>query len=171
MAGPTKQLLILRHAKSSWSDPHCDDHDRPLNRRGQRAAPRMGRLLLDEGFVPDAILSSTATRARDTAIAVARACGYQGEVRLTTHLYLAAPREYMECIALTPPDVRRLLLVGHNPGMERLLKLLTGADETMPTAALAVVDTDVDDWHDVQPGGARLAAIWRPKELPRAGRG
>jgi len=166
MGERTKQLLILRHAKSSWSDPGCDDHDRPLNSRGVRDAPRMGRLLRDEGLVPDGIVSSTATRARETALAVGRACGYEGDVRLTTDLYLAAPGVYIECIATTPADVDRLMLVGHNPGLEQLLALLTGADESLSTAALAVVDTGVADWHDVRPGAARLASGWRPKQLP-----
>jgi phosphohistidine phosphatase len=160
-----KRLLILRHAKSSWDDPGVDDHDRPLNRRGVHDAPRMGRLLRDMDVVPDWIVSSTATRARETAVAVAGAAGYAGDLCLARDLYDGGAREYAERIRATPDAVERLLIVGHNPAVEELLALLTGASESMPTAAVAVVDTGASEWRDVRPGSARLAELWRPKEL------
>ena len=89
-----KTLLILRHAKSDWETPDVADHDRPLNGRGKRDAPRMGRLLRDENLVPDLIISSTAKRARKTAKLVAEASGYEGEIRLAETLYLAGPEAY-----------------------------------------------------------------------------
>nr|NIL98123.1 hypothetical protein [Planctomycetales bacterium]NIP70269.1 hypothetical protein [Planctomycetales bacterium] len=88
-----KTLLLLRHAKSSWDDSALDDHDRPLNKRGKRDAPRMGQLLVQQDLVPDCILTSTARRARKTAEAVAKACG--GVVPLTEmpELYHATAEE------------------------------------------------------------------------------
>ena len=79
-----KKIYILRHAKSSWKDEGLPDHDRPLNKRGKRDAPRMGRLLAEEGLVPDLIVSSTAKRAHKTTTEVADACGYKGEIALNS---------------------------------------------------------------------------------------
>ena len=84
-----KTLLILRHAKSSWKFPDLSDHDRPLNRRGKQDAPRMGRLLKEKGLVPDLVISSTATRAKDTATAVAKHSGYKGRKINFESLYAA----------------------------------------------------------------------------------
>ena len=82
-----KSILLLRHAKSSRKDPDLTDHDRPLNKRGKRDAPRMGRLLKKEHLVPDIIISSTAIRARSTAEAVAKASGYKGDITFNRSLY------------------------------------------------------------------------------------
>ncbi len=161
-----KQLLILRHAKSSWQDSNLDDHDRPLNRRGQRDAPRMGRLLSDEGMVPDRIVSSTALRARTTAEEVAAAGGYRGAVTLSRELYLASPREFLRLLREVDDACTSVLVVGHNPGMEELVLALTGEDETMPTAALARVDLPIDSWNGLRSGvRGRLVGVWRPKML------
>src|SRR3990172_12140295 len=84
-----KTLMLLRHAKSSWKDAEVPDHDRPLNKRGKKTAPQMGRLLSTEGLVPDLILSSTAVRARETAKAVAKDSSYKGPTELLDSLYLA----------------------------------------------------------------------------------
>ena len=84
-----KSLLILRHAKSSWKHPELTDHDRPLNKRGKRDAPRMGEILRSEHLIPEAIISSTAARAHATAEAVAKASGYKGKIALNRSLYAA----------------------------------------------------------------------------------
>ncbi len=160
-----KTLLILRHAKSSWDDPGQDDHERPLNARGRRAAPRMGLLLKEEGLVPDRIMSSTAVRAKHTAIAVGEACEFGGDVELNPALYLAGPRQYIEAAA-AGGDGDTVLLVGHNPGMEELLLKLTGRHETFPTAGLACVELPIDSWKKLNgKTHGTLRAFWRPKEL------
>jgi phosphohistidine phosphatase len=162
-----KELLILRHAKSSWKHPELDDHDRPLNKRGKRDAPRMGELIRNEGMVPERIVSSTAARARTTARLVAEACGYGGELRVTQRLYLAGPDEYLDLLSELDDRVASAMVVGHNPGMEELVEELTGAAERMPTAALARVALDVKSWAEVVgPRRGRLLGLWRPKELP-----
>ena len=84
-----KTLLVLRHAKSSWNDPALDDHERPLNKRGRRDAPRMGELVREYGLMPGVVISSDAVRARLTAEAVAEAARYAGEILLDPHLYLS----------------------------------------------------------------------------------
>lgn len=162
-----KRLLLLRHAKSSWDDGSLPDHERPLNNRGKKAAPRMGRFLRDRKLVPDLILSSTAVRARKTAEAVAEAGGYSGETRLVERLYLATPGTLLEVAQTEPPDsVQRLMLVGHNPGMEDLVAILAGRRERFPTAALAVFDFEIDGWRSLELGRpVKLAGLWRPKEI------
>ena len=159
-----KTLMLLRHAKSSWKDESLDDHERPLNKRGKRAAPLMGRLLKKEALVPDLIISSTAVRARTTAEAVAESSGYARAVELDEELYLAPAGKLLDVAARIPGDtVRSLLLVAHNPGMEDLVAMLSGRSERFPTAALAVFDLSVDRWRDVALGvETRLVSLFRP---------
>jgi phosphohistidine phosphatase len=162
-----KTLLILRHAKSSWGDPSLADHDRPLNARGKRDAPRMGQLLVDQDLTPDLIVSSTAKRARKTAAKVAEACGCKQEVELNGRLYHAYTEDYVHVLRKVDDQHQRVLVVGHNPGLEELVSTLSGEYQTMPTAALAHVVIDIDCWNDLRrTTTGRLVSIWLPKELP-----
>jgi len=162
-----KQLLVLRHAKSSWKVPDLDDHDRPLNKRGKRDAPRMGKLIRREGMVPDQIISSTAERAHTTALLVANACGYSAEPLATRGLYLAGPDEYLDVLSELDDGIDSAMVVGHNPGIEELVEELTGAAERMPTAALARIALDLESWVEIiGPRRGKLLGLWRPKELP-----
>ncbi len=161
-----KTLLLLRHAKSSWQYPDLADHDRPLNKRGKQAAPRVGQLLKDENLVPDLILSSTAARAQTTARKVAKACGYSGEIRVTRELYEADPEAYLTLLQAVADEHERVLVVGHNPDLETVLEHLTGESETLPTAALAVVELPVTHWQELnEETEGKLSQVWRPKEL------
>lgn len=162
----TKTLLILRHAKSSWGDLSLADHDRPLNGRGKKAAPRMGELLLERGLTPDLIISSTARRARDTVTRVAEACEFDGEPLWEGSLYGGGYQAYTWAIRNARDDADIVMVVGHNPDLEDLLEALTGAVAFMPTAALAQVALPIDSWRDlVVDGGYELVNLWRPKEL------
>ena len=161
-----KTLLLLRHAKSSWKHAEQTDHARPLNTRGTRDVPRMGALVRDRRMAPDLIISSSAVRAARTAGAVADACGFDGTVRSEPRLYLADPRTILEVLGEVAGDVSRVLIVGHNPGLEGLVTLLTERDETMPTAALAEISLPIDDWVELGPGTrGELVELWRPREL------
>jgi phosphohistidine phosphatase len=162
-----KTLMLLRHAKSGWKDSDVPDHERPLNKRGKKTAPQMGRLLSASGLVPDLILSSTAVRARETAKAVARAASYRGSIELLESLYLApAGKLLAEAQSRTPDSVGRLLLVGHNPGMEDLVAILSGSREAFPTAALAVFEVGIDRWKALELGvETKLVKVYRPKEI------
>ena len=161
-----KTLLLLRHAKSSWGEPGLDDHDRPLNKRGAKAAPRMGKLLRDEGLSPDAVLASSAERTQATARAVCEALDYPGDIDVRHSLYLAAPSAYLHAVRELPDEIGRALVVGHNPGLEDLLEALSGHARRLPTAALAVLELPVKHWRDVElDGRARCLRVWRPKEL------
>ena len=161
-----RTLLLLRHAKSSWKEQGLADHGRPLNRRGKRDAPRMGRLLNVEGLVPDRIVSSTANRARTTALKVAEECGYGKAIEINEDLYLATPEDQLAVLRDLYFDEPCVMLVGHNPGLESLLYLLTGEDERLPTAALAQISLDIESWADLREhAGGILVNLWRPKEL------
>jgi phosphohistidine phosphatase len=162
-----KTLMLLRHAKSSWKDSDLADHDRPLNKRGRKTAPMMGRLLSTEGVVPDLILSSTAVRARETAEAVAESSSYEGPIELVESLYLAPPGKLLgEAQSRTPDSVVRLLLVAHNPGLEELVEILSGARHAFPTAALAVFEVGIERWKALELGvETKLSKIYRPREI------
>ena len=161
-----KTLLILRHAKSSWKDPSLADHDRPLNKRGKRDAPRMGKLLQEQDLVPERIISSTAKRARNTAKAVAKACHCEDKVELTPEFYHAGPGAYLAVLQDVPDNEQRVIVVGHNPGMEALVTHLTGRMETMPTAALAHIELPIEKWTDLDyEVQGELLHLWRPKTL------
>jgi phosphohistidine phosphatase len=161
-----KSVLILRHAKSSWKDPDITDHDRPLNKRGKGDAPCMGRLLKREHLVPDTIISSTAVRARDTAKAVAKASGYKREIISNPSLYAAGPHVYIDILHDISDEYARALIVGHNPGLEELVEMLTGESCVMPTCSLAHVKLHLQNWLEIDYNTkGRLARIWQPRDL------
>ncbi len=161
-----KTLLILRHAKSSWKNTGLADHERPLAKRGQRDAPRVGRLLRDENLTPDLILSSTARRALDTAQAVAEASKYEGEIESRSEFYLAGPEAYFRALRALSDNYECVMVIGHNPGLEELVEALTGEDEAMPTAALARVELTLRRWRDLSDETeGRLVNTWRAREL------
>jgi phosphohistidine phosphatase len=161
-----KTLLILRHAKSSWKDASLADHDRPLKKRGKRDAPRMGQLLRQEDLLPDLVVSSTAKRARITAERVMEESGYEGEILLSRDLYAFGAEPYLETLSELPQEYDRVMVVGHNPGMEELIELLTGEYQRFPTAALAQIELPIESWRQIDDDcEGRLVNLWRPKEL------
>jgi phosphohistidine phosphatase len=161
-----KTLLVLRHAKSSWKYTHLADFDRPLNKRGKRDAPRMGALLKQEEIVPDLIISSSAERALATAESVALACDYDSEIQTTRQLYHAWPEAYIEVLNSVPNDHQRVMVVGHNPGIESVVEELTGGWIRMPTAALVHISLDIDDWSELDLDSTQeVVDYWWPKEL------
>jgi phosphohistidine phosphatase len=161
-----KTVLILRHAKSSWGSASLPDHERPLNKRGQRDAPRMGRLLHDEELLPDLILTSTAVRARATADLIADASDFEGPIKQSREFFHAPAADFIHVLRRLPDDYERVLLVAHNPGLEELLSELTGEDESLPTAALAQVELPISRWSELRANGrGRLVNLWRPREL------
>jgi len=174
---PVKTLYLLRHAKSSWEDRSLPDHERPLSPRGCRAAPAMAEHMRDEGLIPDLALVSTATRTRETWELLAPVLGKEVEVEHIRRLYHADPRTLMDEVRGVADEVERLLLVGHNPGIEAFALGLAGEGRPegiarmrvkYPTAALAVLDFAVDRWEEVEAGTGRLEGFVRPKDLPDA---
>jgi phosphohistidine phosphatase len=161
-----KTLLVLRHAKSSWSKPELADQDRPLNQRGKREAPRIGRLLRKEELLPELILSSPAKRARKTAEMVAEESGWSGEIIRMEAFYPGDPQAYIEALRALPDEPDRVMVVGHNPGLEELLETLTGESEPLPTAALAQVELPIQSWRDLnEETEGKLVHSWRGRDL------
>lgn len=167
-----RRLWLLRHAKSSWDDPQLTDADRPLSKRGRRAAERMRRYLDDAGVRPDAVLCSSALRARETLAAVLPGLGRELEVRIEPRLYTFSAGDLLDRLLAVPDDVRSVLLVGHNPAIEDLAESLAregdrlpDLEQRFPTAALALLDLDVDSWSAARPGCGALEAFVTPAEL------
>jgi len=162
-----KTLLILRHAKSSKDNPSLRDHDRPLNDRGRRDAPRVGTMLHEKNLVPDEILSSTALRAQETARAAARSAGFKKDIQLAADFYPGEPKDYISVLRELPGDLNCVMVVGHNPGIEELICALTGKPEDIPTAALTCLELPINGWDQLSSKTrAKLLFIWRPKENP-----
>jgi phosphohistidine phosphatase len=144
-----KTVLLLRHAKSSWDHLGLSDRERPLNKRGKRQAPEMGKLIYAENLTPDLILSSPARRACKTAEAVAKNCGYDGEIERIDDFYPGEPADYLRVLSELPDGVRRVMVVGHNPGLEEFLRVLVGDIRTLSTATLAQVDLPLEAWQEL----------------------
>lgn len=163
-----KTLYILRHAKSSWDNPNLSDFERPLNERGFKDAPFMGKTMLRNGFQPDLILSSPAERARQTAMVVKKAGQLKAQIQYDERIYEASPLRLLEIVSGLGNEIESVMLVGHNPGFEGLVKILTGEVQSMPTAALAVVDSEIESWSGISPGNCRLRRMIRPEEEMRS---
>jgi phosphohistidine phosphatase len=163
-----KTLLLLRHAKSSWNDSGLQDFDRPLNGRGRKAAEAIGRFIRKQRVAPDLLLSSPALRARETIETIMKTAKLQSELRFDQRIYEAGPLRLLEVVSQIEEDRSTVLLVGHNPGMEELLQLLTGSTEHMATATLAKIDFKAASWSKVLEEKGSLDWFVKPKELAEA---
>ena len=168
------RLLLLRHAKSSWEDPDVDDYDRPLNTRGRRSAPLMGRHCAQHSLVPQLILCSAARRTRETLAGLLPYFNDDLDIRLCRDLYMTSPETAFERLKAASDAARSVMLIGHNPSLQQLAIKLIGSgnpvlreeiEDKFPTAALAVVDFDARRWAEVVPGSGRIVAFFRPREL------
>jgi phosphohistidine phosphatase len=171
MAGPERELLVLRHAKAERGE--MADFDRGLTRRGRRDAQRMGRLLVEQALLPDLLVSSPARRALETADLAAEAMGLpRDRLRFEPRVYEGDGERLLAVVADCPAACRRVLLIGHNPGAEALVRRLARtltepADgKFFPTAALARLRVP-SEWREVRAGTADLVAIVRPRDLGR----
>ena len=160
-----KTLLLLRHAKSSWKDTSVKDFDRPLNQRGLKAAPAIGRLMRKRKLQPELVLSSPAERARQTTQLVLEAAGLKTEVRYDERIYEASAARLFEIVSQIDEEGGMVMMVGHNPGFEELLEALTGEARGLSTAALACIELDSEKWSKVKAGENQLAWLVKPKKL------
>jgi phosphohistidine phosphatase len=170
-----RRLYLLRHAKSSWKDKGLADHDRPLARRGRRAAKAIGRHIREQGIDPELVLCSTARRARETLEGIEPALG-RGGVRVESELYGAPPSALLARLKEIPAAVRSVMVIGHNPGLEELALLLArrGAclrelEAKFPTGALATLAFRSPDWTSLDRGTAELIEFIRPRDLDTPG--
>lgn len=165
-----KTLTLLRHAKSDWDDPAQADFDRPLNARGRDAALAMGREMRALGLTYDHVLASPARRVTETLERVGESCDLAPV--FVADIYLAATDTLLALVRAAPDDAKSLLLVGHNPGMERLTLLLSRGGplhdtvaEKYPTGALAQLAFPIDHWRDIAESGATLERFLRPRDI------
>lgn len=160
-----KTLYILRHAKSDWAADYSADHERPLNKRGVRAAKHIGRFLAMAGEVPSLILTSTAVRAKTTVELAAAAGGFE-EVPVTTtrSFYESSPGRVLDEVRRTSDEHASVLIAGHEPTWSGLIEMLTGARVRMVTAGLARIDWDVERWSEID-GNGDLTFFMTPRLL------
>jgi phosphohistidine phosphatase len=168
-----RRLMLLRHAKSDWPGMIAD-FDRPLAPRGRQAAPAIGQYLKAQGLVPDASLVSPARRTQETWGLVSEALGADVPMRVEAGIYEAYPEHLLALVRAAGPEVRSLLIVGHNPGLEELAAELAGSGDAeqlkrmqgkYPTCALAVIVFDGDDWASVAPGEGHLDRFVTPASI------
>ncbi|MCC6146076.1 MAG: histidine phosphatase family protein [Anaerolineaceae bacterium] len=161
-----KTLLLMRHAKSSWKEEGIPDYERPLNKRGLKDAPRMGKLLFEKELTPQSILSSSALRARLTAELLVESSQFAGEANFLDSFYLAEADVYLKKLTTLPDVIERMLIIGHNPGLEGLLQIFSGRLESLSTAAIAHLVLPIKNWAEIN-GDTRgdLIALWRPRDL------
>lgn len=169
-----KTVILMRHGKSSWKDRSLDDHDRPLNRRGREAALAMARWLEARGLRPEIVLCSSSRRTCETLELMREAVHEPTESRIHPDLYEAAPATLLGALRRLPERCDTVLLIGHQPELGELLRALTRrvrrADDTrafekFPTAAIAVLQTDVTSWHELARGMGELVAFAKPREV------
>lgn len=173
-----KRLILLRHAKSSWDDPVSRDFDRPLNKRGERAAVTMGRHAREQGLHFDHLIASPAVRVVETLDQFIEGFGETIDANWDRRIYLASSATLMDVLHDLPDIADDVLMIGHNPGMEDLILALVPDDGSsmlrddvevkFPTASLAVLEFDVDHWQDVGANTARLTSFTRPRDLDPA---
>ncbi len=165
-------LALLRHAKSSWDATDIEDFYRPLNQRGQTAAPLMGAALKELSFTPDLILCSSAKRTRET-LALIMPFVKGAEVTFDEQLYLTSQETLLGRLKATPVGTKKVLMIGHNPGMHGLALFLTGTgdvksisrlEDRFPTAALAVFSFPQVTWRDLAPASGHLEAFVTPRD-------
>ncbi|MGO4336012.1 histidine phosphatase family protein [Labrys sp. KB_33_2] len=168
-----KRLMLLRHAKSDYP-AGVSDHERPLAPRGQRDAPRMGREIARRSLLPDHVIASTARRTRETLTLIEGSLGPH-TLHFERAIYEAPPEAILRVIRTVAPEIGTLLVVGHNPGLEQVAAFLTRGAGTVadplsgkfPTAALAVLDFEIDDWNEIAGHQGSLALFLTPKALDR----
>ncbi len=161
-----KTLYLIRHAKSDWSDPALSDFDRPLNKRGVKNAPFMGKILSKQGVHPDRILTSPALRAKMTAESIAQKVGYDiSDIVYERSLYLADPETIESVLHSLSPSTQNVFLIGHNPGLTEFAEYLTGQSfGNIPTCGIVAAALVTDSWKEVQKNSAKLLFFDYPKK-------
>ncbi|MGI9482015.1 MAG: SixA phosphatase family protein [Hyphomicrobiales bacterium] len=170
-----KTVLLLRHAKSDWTHQGLSDKERPLAKRGIKAAPNMGKYIARHKIEPDIVICSPARRTQQTCVLALEKLSTVPEIIINDALYdFSGEGAYLDAIRNTPEKAEIVMLVGHNPTMYYLAQLLTGAGDLelraemaakFPTAALAVMTFDVNSWNEVAPGGGVLVDYAKPRTL------
>jgi phosphohistidine phosphatase len=164
-----KTLYIVRHAKSSWSDPLADDFDRPLNERGKRDAPKMGKRLKEKGILPTLMITSPAKRARSTARKIAEEIKYKkDDIKEERKLYHAEEDVILEVIRKIKDKHNVVMLFGHNPGLTNFVNSLQDKEfdiDNVPTCGIVAFQLKIDSWNDISWGKGTMVFFDYPKRL------
>jgi phosphohistidine phosphatase len=160
----TKTLLLMRHGKSSWKDKKIPDHERPLKKRGKAASAEIGKILRENELIPQAILSSPALRASETAEIVAKESGFPGKVTFIDSFYMAEPDVYIDYLKGLDDSLERVMIVSHNPGLEAFMQLLDGRLEALPTGSMVYLCLNINHWSDLSfESDAEMIGFWDPE--------
>ncbi len=159
-----KQLLLMRHGKSDWQ-AGVADFERPLNKRGVKAASFMGKFCLEKKLVPDLIYSSPANRAKTTAKLFAESSKYSADIEYCESFYFGYKTELLDKLKSTPDSVQRLLIVGHNPTWSELVSHFSGIYVEMTTANIAVLELKIESWANLECETCRLLQLYKPRDL------
>ncbi len=161
-----KTLYIIRHAKSSWDDPLLDDFSRPLNERGKRDAPRMGKRLKEKRIAPAVMITSPARRALATCKRIAEVLNYSADrIKIERELYHASDEGILDVIKTIKDKYDNAVIVGHNPGLTNFVNLLGNQHfENMPTCSIAAFTLPVTSWKDIKLGMGKLIFFDYPKK-------
>jgi len=158
-----KTIYVLRHAKASWDNPDWSDFERPLNKRGLEEAQFIGASIYERGLQPDLVVSSPAKRAKQTAVLVKELAEVPRAVEFDERIYEASPLTLFNLIREFNDKYDTILIIGHNPGFEDLVRLLTGETVSMSTAALAEINLEIESWRELETGMNNLGFIILPK--------
>lgn len=160
-----KQVLIIRHAKSSWNSAFSDDFERPLNDRGHRDAPHMAEKMVAKGVSIQAFLSSTANRALTTATYFAEANGKtKNDILLFPQLYHAPELVFYKVIKTIPPEINTAAVFSHNPGITEFVNGLTETKiDNMPTCGIFAIQIESDSWENFSTAKKRFWFFDYPK--------
>ncbi len=165
-----KQILLMRHAKSSWEDEELSDFDRPLAGRGKTDAPMMGNFIRVLGYTPELVYSSPAKRAKETILRVAAETTIdENAIRWDEDLYYGDISSYLNAIQSSSNNLETIMLVGHNPLMENTTGLLCGAGDRlavrMPTAAVVCLESYAASWKEIKAGTCQIKWMMIPKAI------
>jgi len=165
-----KNLFLTRHAKSSWNNPGLADIDRPLNERGKKAAPFMGKLIVDKGEKPELLISSPANRALSTAKAFGEVMGLvENDIIVNRAIYGAGAQQLLELVQNQDDLHKSIMLFGHNPTFTSFVNMLTGSNiMNVVTCGVVRINFEYSSWIDIDFGSGRLVYYEYPKKYANA---
>jgi len=163
-----KNLLLMRHGKSSWKNENLTDHERPLKKRGRKDSKLMAMEIENRDIIPDLILASTAQRTRETVEVIIDTLYHNIELIYSDELYMGGPQDFINVLKQQAKDYNTVMIVAHNPGLAIFLEFFGVEIKSLPTAALGYLVLAIDDWQNISlETMGELIRFWTPKELKK----
>lgn len=160
-----KTLFVMRHGKARRDIPEQSDFERPLTSYGLTAAPFMGRMIYENNLQPNLIVSSPAKRAKQTAILVKETAGIETKIQYSEKLYEASPATLLSVVSDIQCQHKSALLIGHNPGIEGFIRILTNETQRMATSSIAKIVLNINQWSEISQDCGFLELLMRPRDL------